>query len=181
MATLALTPTPYAGSPVVTEGLTGIYWCSTRAAITGSTVWNQIGYCKEGTAELTTADPTITDTNIEESDFPIKRNYKAGLTTFKAEIPDLSGDVLASVYNIVADTTNTNAYYLPETIAVQDGMFLIVPKSGVKGIVFTNAEMVASPPKGKTGKSEQLVISITVTALKGGGTGFEKNAIMVIE
>ena len=57
-------------------------------------------------------------------------------------------------------------------------MFWLQSQNG-KGIVFTNASLVANI-SGNATKTETLNIHIQVTANAGGGAGFEEKAVMLI-
>ncbi len=52
-------------------------------APTGAATWTKFGDTLEGTCNVDTADPEVSEVNVEESDTPVLSNEKGGSTTLK--------------------------------------------------------------------------------------------------
>ncbi|MEN6413729.1 MAG: hypothetical protein ABFC84_13370 [Veillonellales bacterium] len=161
-------------------GQSGIYWCDTRALVAAGTTWTQIATVLEGTVNISESEAGMTPISVEEIDTPLVIIYGAnGPTTYTADIPDLSSDVVASLFGAVADVTNTNVYREPDAKAEKSGMFLYVPKSGPK-LCFTNAKLKANK-NGNPSKTGTMNIHVQVVAQEGGdGVAAESTGVMWI-
>lgn len=159
-------------------GQAGIYW-ATRGKVTDSTVWTHLGVVLVGTGSITDEAPTKTDISVEELDTPIHTIWdKASGMVYEGDIPDLSIESAIKLLGAEQNASFDNVVGLTGQTFVKEGMFWLQSQNG-KGIVFTNASLVANI-SGNATKTETLNIHIQVTANAGGGAGFEEKAVMLI-
>ena len=176
---LAKPTAPTLGDLGLSIGQAGIFWAD-RGMVTDTTVWDRLGVVLLGTGNITDEAATKTDINVEETDLPIYTVWeKTGGLIYEGDIPNMSNASLTKLLGAKQNAGFDNVVGIDGQTYIKEGMFWLQSKNG-KGIVFTNATMVANI-SGNTTKTETLNVHIQVSANAGGGTGFEDMAVMFID
>lgn len=123
-----------------------------------------IGKTAEGTASMSTEDPTLTEFYAEESDTALYTSSKAGKTTFNFSLaaPDLAQ--MAAVFGgTVTGTGNALVWKRPDTAPVIEKSIKITPQAGV--VFKIPRGSITAKFSGGFSKNDTLKVDIIITVL----------------
>lgn len=107
------------------------------------TAFKALGYTVEGTANLTTEDPTETEFLVEEVDTAIDTDVKEGSMSVNFTVADPDEDTLVEVFGGTKTGTGDDAVYeYPAVLPVIEKSIKLTPRKGL-GIVITRAKLTA--------------------------------------
>ncbi len=123
-----------------------------------------IGKTAEGSASMTTEDPTLTEFYAEESDTALYTSSKAGKTTFNFSLaaPDLPQ--LAAVFGGTVTGTGSSAVWKrPDAVPVIEKSMKITPQAGI--VISIPRASITAKFSGGFSKNDTLKVDIVATVL----------------
>lgn len=123
-----------------------------------------IGKTAEGSASMTTEDPTLTEFYAEESDTALYTSSKAGKTTFNFSLaaPDLTQ--LAAVFGgTVSGSGSSATWKRPDAAPVIEKSMKITPQAGI--VISIPRASITAKFSGGFSKNDTLKVDIVATVL----------------
>lgn len=137
------------------------------------TVFKALGYTVEGTANLTTDDPTETEFLVEEVDTAIDTDVKEGSMTVNFTVADPDEDTLVSVFGGTKTGTGEDAVFeYPEVLPIIEKSIKLTPRKGM-GITIVRAKMTAKF-SADIGRGKLMGIEVSGKVLQPTKTGVKK-------
>lgn len=149
--------------------------------ITASTVWTELFYTLRDSVDITQAEPTKTEINVDQKQAAIAVTYEPGDFTVGFDIPDTAKEILEYFYN-----TSTPTYAPSGMTAIGVSLDNKITQSMIKfdfestgqSFIITNGELVPNI-SGATLSTNPLAIHITATAkAASGGTTAESAEVI---